>query len=120
MISIERFTQLLGEAAASLPKEIFEGLNLGIGVSEGSKARSDTASGVPALILGEYTVSRQMGRGILLYYGSFRRVYPEMGDDAAGLGLILDVLKHELRHHLESLAGSRELEFLDAKRLSEL
>ncbi len=120
MLTIERFTRLLGEAAASLPQDIFEGLNLGIGVAEGSKTRSDTASGTPALILGEYTASRQMGRGILLYYGSFSRVYPDMEDDDAGYDIILDVLKHELRHHLESLAGSRELEFLDAKRLSEL
>lgn len=120
MLSVDRFTELLSEAASQLPEVIFEGLNLGIGVAEGSKRKKGTASGVPALVLGEYRVSRQLGRGILLYYGSFRQVYPDLDDDEEGFQVISGVLKHELRHHLESLAGSRELEFADARRLMEL
>lgn len=120
MISIDRFTQLLSDAAGMLPREIFTGLNLGIGVSEESKRKEGTASGVPAFTLGEYKVSRGLGRGILLYFGSFQRVYPDLKDDSDGLRIISDVLKHELTHHLESQAGSRELEIADAKRLMEL
>ena len=120
MISIDRFTQLLSEAASLLPKEVFEGLNLGIGVSEISKRKRVTASGIPLFILGEYKFSHNLGRGILLYYGSFEKVYPNLKDDPDGLRIISDVLKHELTHHLESQAGSRDLEIADAKRLTEL
>ena len=120
MISIEQFTQLLSQAAGTLPKEIFEGLNLGIGISEISKRKTGTASGIPAFILGEYRVSRSLGRGILLYYGSFQKVYPDLKDDPEGQRIISGVLKHELTHHLESQAGSRDLEIADAKRMMEL
>ena len=117
MISIDRFTQLLNEAAGLLPREIFTGLNLGIGVIEGSKRKKAAASGAPIFILGEYKASHSLGRGILLYYGSFLMVYPDLKDDDDGQRIISDVLKHELTHHLESQAGSRDLEIADAKRL---
>lgn len=120
MLSVDRFTALLGEAASEIPKEIFEGLNLGIGVVEHSKLNHATASGSPAYILGEYRVSHGMGRGILLYYGSFMRVYPDLEDDARAFELIKDVLKHELTHHLEHQAGSHDLEMADARRLQEM
>ena len=119
-LSLDRFTRMLEEAAGRLPQEIFKELNLGIGIVEGSKQAKGTASGAPALVLGEYRVSHSLGRGILLYYGSFRQAYPDLSDDGEGQRIIGDVLKHELLHHLESLAGSRDLEIADAARLMEL
>lgn len=116
-LSIERFTELLSQAAAALPQALFAHLNLGIGVLEQAKVQPATASGIPAYILGEYQSSRSMGRGIVFYYGSFKRVYPHLQDDEYAAKLISDVLKHELTHHLESQAGSRELEIEDARKL---
>lgn len=120
MLSPDRFTELLGKACAQLPPEIFGGLNLGIGVSEQVKTREDTASGRSAYILGEYRAGPQMGRGIILYYGSFAKVYPHLEEDSEALSLIDGVLRHELLHHLESQAGARDLEFADARRLMEM
>lgn len=119
-LSADEFTRLLEEAAGELPREIFQELNLGIGVVEGCRLNPRTGSGIPAYILGEYRASHSMGRGIVLFYGSFMRVYPDMACDARSKALILDVLKHELTHHLESLAGARDLEIADAKRLLEM
>ena len=120
MLTLDRFTQLLEQACATLPQKIFEGLNLGVGVIEGAKARNDTASGQAAFILGEYRAGPQMGRGIVLFYCSFLRVYPHIDDDEEGYALIEGVLKHELTHHLESQAGARDLEMADARRLQEM
>ena len=120
MLSIDVFTQLLEAAVSRLPQGIFEGLNLGIGVVEGAKRQHRTASGIPAYILGEYRVSHSMGRGIVLYYGSFVRVYPGLQDEERAFQLIDEVLKHELTHHLEHQAGARDLEITDARRLKEM
>lgn len=120
MIDMDAFTRLLELAASRLPQEIFSGLNLGIGVVEHSKRNHATASGIPAYILGEYKVSHSMGRGIVLYYGSFIQVYPHLQDEAEAYRLIEAVLKHELTHHLEHQAGDRALEITDARRLLEM
>ncbi len=120
LLSIDRFTRLLEEAASELPQEIFKGLNLGIGVVEDCRVNPNAPSGVPVYTLGEYRASRSMGRGIVLFYGSFLRVYPGLRDDAQAKAHIMAVLKHELTHHLESLAGSNDLAIEDAKRLLEM
>ena len=115
-MDIDRFTEILGEKTSLLPPRIFEGLNLGIGVSEEAKLHELSRPDFPRYILGEYRVSRTLGRGIMLYYGSFRMVFPYASEEV--LEREIDhVLKHELTHHLESQAGSRELEIADARRL---
>lgn len=116
MIDIDRFTQIVDERALLLPEAIFERLNLGIGVVERAKRQPQSRPGQPLYILGEYQVHHAMGRGILIYYGSFRQVFPWL--DEAALTIEIDrVLKHELTHHLESLAGARDLEIADARFL---
>ncbi len=115
MMDIERFSTLLDELAAALPQAVYHRLNLGIGVVARAK-KEHRAQTAPVYILGEYRVHPVMGRGIVLYYGSFQVVYPHLEEPA--LRQEMDrVLKHELTHHLESLAGSRELEQEDARRL---
>ncbi|HSK67942.1 MAG TPA: hypothetical protein VLA21_01640 [Candidatus Limnocylindria bacterium] len=119
MISADRVTELLGEAASRLPQEIFHGLNLGIGVSDRAKRQHGTP-GRDIYILAEYRVSHDLGRGILVYYGSLKRVYPDLSDDGEGRGIIESLLKHELTHHLEHLAGNHDLEIDDEIRLREM
>jgi hypothetical protein len=116
MIDIDTFTRLLEEQTAQLPQEIYAGLNLGIGVVEHAK-RNPT---LPHLfILGEYHRHGVMGRGIVLYYGSFVQVYGALPVEA--LRREIDrVLKHELTHHLESQAGERDLEIEDAQKMNQL
>lgn len=120
MIPIADFTSILETLVENMPQVIFRQLNLGIGVSEYSKNRQDTGSGQIAYILGEYTVHPQMGRGIMLYYGSFQKVFASVTDKAVITKQIDQVLRHELLHHLEHLAGERELEIEDTRRLLQM
>lgn len=113
---MDAFGAMLDAHVARLPKELFKELNLGIGVVEHAKHDRRGLPGQPLYILGEYRVHPVMGRGILLYYGSFLQAYPQHSEEAISQQ-IDRVLKHELTHHLESLAGSRELEIADAQRL---
>ncbi len=116
MMDIDRFSHLLEQQAAQLPSQVYQGLNLGVGVAPGAKRERRAPQGMPAYILGEYRVHPVMGRGVLLYYGSFMAVYPHLREEE----LVVEVdrvLKHELTHHLEHMAGSRDLEIADAKRL---
>ena len=117
MIDINRFSQIVNLQAEKLPEAIFRRLNLGIGVVEHAKQEQHSKSDRPLYILGEYRVHHAMGRGILLYFGSFAHTYPNMQDEAALAELISQVLKHELTHHLESLAGAKDLEIADARFL---
>ena len=116
MIDIDCFSQIVNTQAEKLPEMVFTQLNLGIGVTEYAKLEQHSQADRPLYILGEYHVHHAMGRGILIYYGSFRHVYPQL-DEAEMATEILRVLKHELTHHLESLAGARDLEITDARFL---
>lgn len=117
IISIERFSLILDELAALLPGEIFKNLNLGVSVSAHSKREHRVRPNLPVYILGEYRVHPVMGRSIVLYYGSFCEVYSYLQSED-DLRIEIDkVLKHELTHHLESQAGSRDLELEDAIKL---
>lgn len=120
MIDINCFESLVNQAVSKLPKKIFEHLNLGIGIVEHAASHTKTGSGKPAYILGEYHVRHSMGRGIVLYYGSFTQVYPTLTNREEALQIIDKVIRHELTHHLESLAGDRSLEAEDARRLLEM
>jgi len=64
-------------------------------------------------IMGEYHNSRIMGRTIIIYYGSFMQAYGHIPEDKLKARL-RKTLKHEFRHHLESLAGEDDLEVEDA------
>ena len=116
MIDLERFAAILDEQVALLPAQLYDRLNLGVSVAEQAKRESRARPGLPIWILGEYHRHPVMGRGVVLYYGSFRNVYGHLDEQA--LRLEIDrVLRHELTHHLESLAGDRDLEYDDARRL---
>jgi hypothetical protein len=54
-----------------------------------------------------------MGHYIVIYYGSFERVFGHLSED----GLVDELrktLRHEFRHHMEWLAGEDGLEREDA------
>jgi hypothetical protein len=57
-----------------------------------------------------------LGRHIALYYGSFLQV---AGPGFDWEGEVWETLLHELRHHLESLAGRDDLVQEDLRRLAE-
>lgn len=113
MISIEEMEEMLNEIAAEIPDEIYKELNGGIRLSQELKLSTMSINN-DLYILGEYHKDRNMGRYIIIYYGSFLQVYGHLGKEALREQL-MHTLKHELTHHLESLAGERGLEIKDAR-----
>jgi len=112
-ISFEEFGYLLDEVADKLPREIFINLNGGISLVHDAPPHPESATGNDLLILGHYHAGGSLGRYINIYYGSFIRLYGGCSRDI--LKQQIDrVLRHEFLHHLESMAGEKDLEIQDA------
>ena len=114
MFSIEDVNEMLDEIAAELPGEIFLDLNGGVSLLPETKISSADPDG-GLYTLGEYRRD-QMGRYIVIFYGSVIAVHG--GDTREELyEKLKKLLAHELTHHLESLAGERDLELEDEREL---
>lgn len=114
MISIDEFSHILDDLASGLPEEFYDELNLGISVSEDAKM-SPHAQNRDLYIMGEY-FHTHMGRGIVIYYGSFARLHGNLPVEAL-MQEMQSTLRHEFRHHMEGRAGERGLEREDEKQL---
>jgi len=107
---------MLNEIVATFPKALFNKLNGGIILLPEVK-RNPKGKRNDLYILGQYHFGGGMGRYISIYYGSFNRVYGYL--DKEGLrDRLIDTLKHEFIHHLESLAGERDLEIEDQENMA--
>jgi hypothetical protein len=53
-------------------------------------------------------------RQIIVYKGSFDRVYPHAGPEEAR-SILRGILRHEFRHHLEFLGGNHSAASLEAE-----
>ena len=109
MISLDRMNEMLNEIADRIPPELYGRLNGGVALLPDCKRdeQDDTL-----YIMGEYCYDHMMGRRILIYGGSFQRLFGDRSE--AYLKKELEkTLKHELTHHVESLAGERDLEIQD-------
>lgn len=113
MITIEEMEAMLDDIANDFPKELYNQLNGGIVLLPEEKP-SPVSRRNDLYILGEYHVDRIMGRYIVIYYGSFLRLFGRLDHEALKAKLT-HTLKHEFIHHLESLAGERGLEIKDAR-----
>ena len=110
MYTIDEINEMLDEIASELPGGLFSELNGGVNLlDEIKKSNKDPNGGL--YTLGEYHRD-QMGRYIVIYYGSLMAVYGKSSQKKLRKHL-RDVLTHELTHHLESLAGDRSLEIED-------
>ncbi|MDR0490515.1 MAG: metallopeptidase family protein [Oscillospiraceae bacterium] len=111
MYSINDINDILDEVADELPDEIFRELNGGVCLYPETKHSAADPYG-RLYTLGEYRRD-QMGRYVVIYYGSVCAVHgdepPDMLRDS-----LKKILTHELTHHLESLSGERDLEIEDA------
>ena len=117
MISFEVFEDVTYEITDTFPEVFFRELNGGVMVRAGSPLHP-AAEDHDLFILGEYHIDRYLGRFIVLYYGSFAQCYGTCSEEAIQVQ-IRKVLLHEFRHHLESLAGERDLEIEDAVNVSQ-
>ena len=116
MISLERFEEITEEITCTLPEEFFRELHGGVIVREQAKIHP-AARDNDLFIMGEYHHNRYLGRFIVLYYGSFAACFGYFSEEELRKKL-RKVILHEFRHHLESLAGERDLEIEDAEDLA--
>ncbi len=109
-MSFEEAHAYLDKLAEKLPPAIYERLNGGVTLQPDT-VRSPHGPGL--YTMGMYHNDPYgLGRYIVIYYGSFVRVHgraPREDQEKA----LREVLHHELTHHIESLAGVRDLEVLD-------
>jgi hypothetical protein len=117
MISIEEMQSMLDDIADALPEEFYEKLNGGIILLPEAKIHEKSRAN-DLFILGEYTRGGGMGRYISIYYGSFACVYGHLGNDTIREKLD-NTVRHEFRHHFESLAGARDLDVIDSQYIAE-
>lgn len=111
-MSLVDFTHYANEVAEALPADLFSRLNGGILVEPSKKEEGEY------LLMGEYIEDPGMGNMVLLYYGSFREI---LGDASIGEWKeeIEETIIHELRHHIESLAGLDDLSVEEEAELNE-
>ena len=116
MISFEEAGELLDEISAELPQEFYEKLNGGILLIPDVKIHPE-AKQKDLYTMGEYRSSYTLGRYIVIYYGSFEKLYRHLNKEELKEEL-RKVLYHEFTHHVESLAGERGLEIKDKEKLN--
>ena len=112
MISIEEYRQIISELMDELPGEFFRELSGGVIVSE-ALVIPDYARGNDLYTLGQYQVFSGM-RQITMFKGSFDQVYP-LADASEARIILRGILRHEFRHHLESLGGIHNSSSLEAE-----
>jgi len=117
MITIDEYGDLLEKLSEELPEELFDGLNLGVTISEELKIAPESRND-DLYIMGEYYYSNPMGRGIVMYYTPFAERYGELPEEKL-MAKLREIYRHELRHHVELLAGDFELKEEDEEKIQE-
>lgn len=117
MPSFDAFCSLVEELVEELPEALFKDLNGGVLVSPKIKHHPQ-GRGQELLILGTYHHGGHLGRYITLYHGSLVQSFGHFSE-AAFRHETEKVLRHELTHHWESLAGEKDLELEDQRFLQD-
>ena len=111
MIGLETYKRIVSELLDELPEEFFRELSGGVIVSEETET-PDYARG-DLYTMGQYQVYAGI-RQIVMFKGSFDRVYPQ-ARAAEAREILRGVLRHEFRHHLECLGGVHNSSSLEAE-----
>ena len=111
--SIDEVHEILNDISEELPEDFFKELNEGVVLLPEVKLHPESREDQRLYIMGRYMRSIT-GRNIVLYYGSFKRVYPVISREDLKTKL-RETLIHEFVHHMESLAGEKGLEIKDAE-----
>lgn len=112
-LSFDEFARLADRVVDEIPPRLCRELNGGFVVLPEAKRDGGL------LILGEYVLDEWLGRRVVLYYGSFAELLGGSPVRAWERELRRTV-RHELRHHLESLAGVDYLAREDQEVLARL
>ena len=116
MISYEECGAMLDDIADELPLELYRELNGGIVLDRGYRMHPCAVNN-DLYILGVY-IRDNLGKRIVIYYGSFIRVFKNKTKEQYYEHL-KKTLRHEVLHHNEYLAGCNDLVFYDNKRIEE-
>ena len=116
-VTYDRFQEILLDEADLIPAKFYNELNGGVIISPEVKI-SPYAREDDLIIAGEYQNSHQIGCRIVIYYGSMMRLYGNLPEEMLR-EKIRGVLRHELKHHVERLAGEHSLTDQDRKDLRE-
>ncbi len=114
MVTFEECAEILDEIADSMPYELYRELNCGISLLPQLKVHP-IALHNDLFIMGEY-IRNNLGNAIVFYYGSIVRVYGKVSNERLKQELAR-ILRHELRHHNEHLAGCDDLGILDDEQI---
>lgn len=109
-LTIDQFTDLADAIMGEIPGKFLKGLNGGVNIAETTRKDGEY------FIMGEYILDDILGSTIMIYYGSFVRLLGESGRDAWEEELRETIL-HELRHHVEIMAG---VDYLSEEERAEL
>jgi len=116
-LSFEEAGAILDEITETLPVQLFKELNGGVILLPDVKHHPESREDNGLLIIGEYRYEpRGLGRYIVIFFGSFIRSYGNYSPQRQKNEL-RRVLQHELKHHIQSLGGTRGLEKEDARQL---
>ena len=113
MMTIDEMQDVLDELAEELPEVFYKDLNGGIVLLPQAK-ESEYSRKDDLYTLGEYHHGGAMGNYIKIYYGSFERLFGYLSDEQMKAQL-RKTLRHEFRHHIETLAGEDDLVDEDAR-----
>ncbi|MDD3337442.1 MAG: metallopeptidase family protein [Lachnospiraceae bacterium] len=116
MVTFEEFEDMLIELAEAVPEKYYVELNGGVMAREDARLHPQSRDN-DLFIMGEYHRQYGLGRYVVLYYGSFMAVYGGAGQKFLQKKM-RETLLHELTHHLESLAGEKDLEIEDAIQMA--
>lgn len=114
--SIDEVHEILDSISEDLPEDFFKDLNEGVVLLPQIKLHPESREKDKLYIMGKY-VRSITGRHIVIYYGSFKRVYPNISVENLKVRL-RNTLIHEFTHHMESLAGEKGLEIKDAEDMN--
>jgi len=116
MLTFDEFGDILEEVAHEMPEDLYKRLNGGVILLPEEKLHPESTDHYPLFIMGEYHIGH-IGRYINIYYGSFMRICSHLPVELLRERME-HTLKHELLHHVESLAGEKGLEIEDEIRLN--
>ena len=111
-MTMEEYKRVVSELMDELPAEFFRELTGGVIASDETPV-PDYARGNDLYTLGQYQVYSGV-RQIVMYKGSFDRLYPE-ADAEEARRILRGVLRHEFRHHIEFQGGIHNASSLEAE-----
>ena len=115
MISYDNLFEMLDELVVALPPALYKDLNGGVNLLNRIKFHP-AAKENDLYIMGEYLAGGPFGRVINIFFGSFVQLYGNSPVQTQKKQLE-KILKHELLHHMESLAGENSLGKKDEEEL---